>query len=456
VRQVASDTTSPSVLRDRSVERSVLYVVHAMPPEEDTGTPLLAAGYAAEMARRGWDVTVVYSSDAVGSWSEIAPHRLAGEDFTRYAVPIPAPFMRGGMWPVGAASDETDPTSPATVFFETLLTTLAPDLVHIVDNVSLPLDWPDRAAARGVSVIRTVSCAEDLCGSIPPVSPLSESVGYCLPPLSPERCARCLFSMGLFTHLKSEGLDKDVPPPLVAMLEEKRARMTTQFGETFDRIIFSSRAFRAYFESSAPLDPSKVVVVPLGIDPIDGQVQAVTPKGERRTLTFGYFGTVATAKGLDAVATAFLHPSLLDRDDYELQIYGGGDESIIAELLDKNPRVHWFGPYEPAQLPALLSCIDIGLSPSRFETFHRVTREYLLSGVPVIGSTAFGIPEVVRHGHNGLIFEHAQPDSLLHAVTACLDQPELVERLTAGALTTDIRSVRDEVDDLVSLYAEVL
>jgi phosphatidylinositol alpha 1,6-mannosyltransferase len=154
------------------------------------------------------------------------------------------------------------------------------------------------------------------------------------------------------------------------------------------------------------------------------------------------------------VAAAFLEPSLLERDDYRLMIFGGGDETSISELLDKNPRVHWSGSYQPYDLPRLLKGVDVGLSTSRFETFHRVTREYLLSGVPVIGSTAFGIPEVVRHGQNGLLFDHRDPGSFLRAVLECLDTPQLLERLTAGAHETTIRSVGEEVDDLVALYDE--
>ncbi|HWE66681.1 MAG TPA: glycosyltransferase [Acidimicrobiales bacterium] len=446
---------------------TVLYLVHALPPEEDTGTPLLAAGYAIEMARRGWNVTVLYASDRVKDWEEAMPFRLAGEEFSRVAVP-PSP-TRGEHWPLFAPLNIAGPASPATLAFERVLRQVAPDLFHVVDNVDLPLDWPDRAAALGIPVVRTVSCTEDLCGLIPPVSPMSDPVGYCLPPLTPERCARCLLSTGSFGRFAEDwdgaGSEDGVPDTsgrrrLIDLLERKRARMTTQYAETFSRVIFSSRAFRAYFERSAQLDPARVAVIPLGLDPIPGQSQPnakLDKKEEGTPLVFGCAGTVSRAKGLDAVAAAFLHPDLLGRDDYRLVILGGGDESIIAELLARNPRVHWTGPYEPEELPARLAEIDVGLSTSRFETFHRVTREYLLSGVPVIGSsTAFGIPEVVQHGHNGLLFDHVEPGSLLRAVLACLDEPELLARITAGALATTIRSVSEEVDDLVALYGEVV
>jgi glycosyltransferase involved in cell wall biosynthesis len=434
---------------------TVFYLVHALPPEEDTGTPLLAAGYAAEMGRRGWRVVVLYSSNDVVEWASVAPRHHADEAFTRIAVP-PSP-TRAEQWPLEAPHNVVGPASPATVIFEKALTEYRPDLVHVVDNVDLPLDWPDRAVALGVPVVRTVSCTEDLCGLIPPVSPVSDSVGYCLPPLTPERCARCLLSTGLFTRFQTDPRDEGSRSRrLIELLERKRARMTTQYAETFSKVIFSSRGFRAYFERSAPLDPARVAIIPLGLDPVPGQRREHIDHAEGAPLVFGYAGTLGRAKGLDVVAAAFLHPSLMERDDYRLLIFGGGDESVIAELLERNPRVHWSGSYQPDELPTLLSRIDVGLSTSRFETFHRVTREYLFSGVPVIGSTAFGIPEIVRHGLNGLLFDHADPASFLRAVVECLENPELVARLTAGAQATTIRSVGEEVDDLVALYDEVI
>jgi glycosyltransferase involved in cell wall biosynthesis len=107
-------------------------------------------------------------------------------------------------------------------------------------------------------------------------------------------------------------------------------------------------------------------------------------------------------------------------------------------------------------LPVLLADADVGLSPSQFETFHRVTREYLFAGIPVIGSSAFGIPEAVQHGVNGLLFDHADQNSLRRSVLAVLDDPALLIDLTAGAGGTIIRTVAQEVDDLVELYGECL
>ncbi len=122
----------------------------------------------------------------------------------------------------------------------------------------------------------------------------------------------------------------------------------------------------------------------------------------------------------------------------------------------RTPTSSCAAPIKPALLPELLGGVDVGLSTSRFETFHRITREYFLAGLPVIGSHAFGIREIIRHGVNGLVFDDADPVSLTRAVTRLLDDRDLLERLTAGARATPIRSLDDEADELARLYDGVV
>ena len=167
----------------------LLYLVHSLPPEEHTGTPLFAYGYAQAMAARGHEVTVAYPSVSTTSW-ELTPERLPGEAFDR--VVVPSTSFTGPFWSIEAASDDPTTSPTSTVAFLELLRLVHPDLLHVVNNVNLPLDFPELAKAEGIPVVRSVTCAEDLCGLIAPVSPRSGRRGYCSAPLTPEHCARCV------------------------------------------------------------------------------------------------------------------------------------------------------------------------------------------------------------------------------------------------------------------------
>jgi len=432
----------------------LLYLVHGLPPEEHTGTPLVAYGYAEALAARGFAVTVAYPSSKRTSW-DLTPERWAQEEFDRVAVPHAS---YGGDWPISAASDNGATTPEADRAFVALLRLVNPDVVHVVDNVHLPLSWPELAHARGLPVVRTVSCAEDLCGLIAPVSPRSGSGGYCQAPITSYGCARCIEA-----RAASRGVALGDPhPDLVDQLRRKRARSVTQYRRVFDRVLFATAGFRHYFEATLPLEPAKVRVIKTGMD--------LSPWGDRtksgptplpsaepgHPVTFCLAAVAAPAKGFDAVTDTFTSPGLLARDDYRLVLLGGGDERLVAPLLAANANVSWHGTYRSEDLPHLLAGMDVGLSTSYFETFHRVTREYLLSGRPVIGSRAFGVPDIVRPGRNGLLFDHRDPGSLTRAVTSLLDDRRLLDCLAAGARATVIRSTDDEADELAALYGEVL
>ncbi len=503
---------------------SVLLVVHGLPPDEHTGTPLAARGYATELGRRGWDVTVLHPSDGAPGWDRLHRRRRPGEDFWRLAVPPTA--ARGALWALQAPPFPADPT-PSTggpdAAVCAVLDELRPDVVHVIDNVDLPLSIPELAAARGIPVVRTVSCAEDLCGLIAPVSPRSGPGGYCTGPLTAGHCAGCIASTldpvwagwqhppGRTPATGSPTTESPTAPGtssaaaeadrrrhdrLVGLLLRKRARAVRHFDEVYDRIVFASASFRQYFEQTLPLDPDRVRVVPMGVDlpPIDRgnsgshRENADTPgadpvhpgdgmgaSGERPAemrmhrsgagdnlgpagpppVRLVLLALADPAKGISAVVNAFTHPDLADRGDWRLVLAGGGDRSRFGPLLD-DPRVTDHGPYGPGDLARLLGGADVGLSTSVFETYHRVTREYLAAGLAVVGSTAFGITDIVVPGTNGLSFDHAEPGSLVRAVTALADDRSLLARLQSGARATAIRSVAEEVDDLQALYRELV
>ena len=424
----------------------VLYLVHALPPCEFSGPPLIAHAYAKRASDRGWKTTVISADPSVATWGDVVDTQEPGEWFHRVAVPP----TRVETWRLLAASDRRDPKSEATRFFVDTLRRTRPDLVHVIDNVYLPLDWPDLAREAGIPVLRTVVSNDDLCAVDPPVSPASGPTGFCTAPLSPEQCASCLVAGG------SSPETKDV---LLECLRFKRAEAELQFGSDFERLVFSNGAWRHYFEETLPLDPDRVETIEMGLDMTPWRhPTARIAKGPGEPVVFALAGSADPARGhLDAVR-AFSRPELADRDDYRLRFLGATDPAALAPLLSSNPRVEVVGPYEPKGLPAHLATADVGLSTSLFATSDRVTREYLLAGLPVVANPTFGNRDLVADGRNGLVYDRGQPDGLARAICRVLDDRALLERLTAGAAASRpmIRSVDDEMAAITSLYGEVV
>jgi glycosyltransferase involved in cell wall biosynthesis len=62
--------------------------------------------------------------------------------------------------------------------------------------------------------------------------------------------------------------------------------------------------------------------------------------------------------------------------------------------------------------------------------------EAMASGLPVVSTRISGIPELIEHGHNGLLVEPGDPKALADATTRILLDHELAGRLVSEARRT--------------------
>jgi N-acetyl-alpha-D-glucosaminyl L-malate synthase BshA len=88
-----------------------------------------------------------------------------------------------------------------------------------------------------------------------------------------------------------------------------------------------------------------------------------------------------------------------------LVMIGDGPDRPAAEeearILGVEESVSFLGKLE--QIAPLLAAADLFLLPSQSESFGLSALEALASGVPVVGSDAGGLPEVVRNGDTGVL-----------------------------------------------------
>jgi len=88
-------------------------------------------------------------------------------------------------------------------------------------------------------------------------------------------------------------------------------------------------------------------------------------------------------------------------------------ESLVIELAISN-EFSWLGKRN--DINELLQAFDIYVHPSRMEGIGMSLMEAAAASLPLIGSNIGGIPEVVKDGENGLLFNIQSIDEL----TACL------------------------------------
>lgn len=109
-----------------------------------------------------------------------------------------------------------------------------------------------------------------------------------------------------------------------------------------------------------------------------------------------------------------------------------GDAEEEAQALGVAEEVHFLGRIEA--VAPLLASSDLFLLPSDRESFGLSALEALASGVPVVGSLAGGLPEVVRDGETGVLRRVGDVDAMAEAATDILGEPgrwEAMSRLAA-------------------------
>lgn len=439
----------------------LLFVVHNLPPAESTGSPLQTDGYARAFAAMGHEVTVATVDDRIGrpDVAEVRRHPNGNYAIATFAG-------TAARWAEWSQSDwttaERNPGARDRPFRK-LLAKVRPDLVHVIDLVHLPSEWPRVAASLGIPVVRTFCNAEDLCGLIEPVH---AGDGRCPTPIVPGDCAvHCIrrrpVELSQMTTLLGD-LEQRVAAwleqgtrDLAPQLERKRTALLHDLNHTYAATVFATAAWRNFFALSVPLEADRTHVIPLGTQTVD--VAAPVPD-VARPVVFGFLAPPNHNKGLDVLVKAVEDPRIADRTDVRVVLWGvwPADEHGVAARLDAMAHVTVRGAYTAAQLPAVLAELDVGLSISRFESFHRVTREVLGAGRAVIGTDAPGIGEIVEHERNGLAIPAGDAEALIQAMLRFLDDRELLARCQSGAASTHVATASDELDALLSLYTSLV
>ena len=118
--------------------------------------------------------------------------------------------------------------------------------------------------------------------------------------------------------------------------------------------------------------------------------------------------------------------------------------------------VHFLGKIDA--VAPLLASADLFLLPSKFESFGLSALEALACGVPVVGTNAGGLPEVVREGVTGMLRPVGDLDGMVRASLDILSDPARWRAMSeAAAADARERFARDEiVGQYEALYAEAV
>jgi glycosyltransferase involved in cell wall biosynthesis len=149
-------------------------------------------------------------------------------------------------------------------------------------------------------------------------------------------------------------------------------------------------------------------------------------------------GRASAAKGMAELLAALArlaprHPAL------RLVVGGDGDLDYWrgqAAALGVADRLELLGWIDPARCQAELARAALFCLPSHVEGLPMALLEAMAAARPVVATAVGAMPEVLRHGHNGLLVAPQDAAALAQALEALLDDPARAAALGAAARAT--------------------
>ena len=248
--------------------------------------------------------------------------------------------------------------------------------------------------------------------------------------------------------------------PIVAMVNDYSNAMTTDWRETMriagayrtatrffwmliersalrgaDLVVVNSAYLREEIIRRYRLDPARVTVLYKGVD-----LDLFKPSSDRRPLDPALVRILFVKNdyvrgGFDDVVRA------LARAPFRTVLTVAGPPAewhdrirAAAARAGYRGELRLLGRVPRARIPELYRDADVYCVPSRVEALGVAFMEALASGVPVIGSSVGGIPEVLDDGRAGWLAEPFDSAGVLRALREIVDEPEERARRVAHGL----------------------
>jgi glycosyltransferase involved in cell wall biosynthesis len=309
--------------------------------------------------------------------------------------------------------------------FKDYLQTARPDWVHfhgIYGGTGITIQHIAEAKALGFHIMYTMHLSGDVCRSQTLVYKDRE---LCDGVIRPARCAVCSLMQrgnnewvanamaGLSAGLQKVGIDAaywnnslgtglSIVNRIVDMQKDLQ-----RLGTLCDKVVLLAKWFQGMMIANG-FPPEKMEYIPQALSYTGESNQTFSAVSFRYkdSLKLVFAGRIHPAKGIDTLLKAIQD---LPEEKIELSIYGksGDDEyyNYCRSLSDGKNNIYWRGLLPREQVLPAFRQHDMFCLPSAFsEMSPLVIQEAFAAGIPVLASGVYGNAELIRPGHNGLLF----------------------------------------------------
>ncbi|EEG78111.1 glycosyltransferase family 4 protein [Dethiobacter alkaliphilus] len=222
-----------------------------------------------------------------------------------------------------------------------------------------------------------------------------------------------------------------------------------------DKIIVNSQYLKDYVVKYTCCQEEKVVVIHLGADTAQFKPKwdpGIKQQTEQFRKSLGiqnkkvvlYVGRLRKIKGVHHLLNAF--PAVAKEvPDAVLFIvgsafYGVNKQTKYVQELHHAAQciknsVHFIPHVPHNEIQKWFQIADILAVPSKAEPFGKVVVEAMATGIPVVGTNAGGIPEIIEHHKTGILLNHESIEKdLSNAVIDLLSNPTKAHTISQNAV----------------------
>lgn len=165
-----------------------------------------------------------------------------------------------------------------------------------------------------------------------------------------------------------------------------------------------------------------------------------------------YVGRVSPEKQIDR-----LLPILKAFPQARLAVVGDGPSKADLEKKFAGTDTVFTGYLKGEDLAAAYASGDIFAFTGDKETFGNVVVEAMASGLPVIAPNSGGVTDLVQEGYNGRFYDPTRKDSIVEAARELVENPDLVQEYGQhGRMLAEQRTWDITLDELLAHYQKVL
>lgn len=443
----------------------VLIVVHGFPPNAEAGSEIYADTLARTLHHHVGDDVTVFTRE-----SDVTRPEYELREYEREGVRV---VSVNNTFREVRSFDESYLHPRLADIFDEVLARLRPDVAHIHHLTCLSTLLPARLTRAGVPYVVTLHDYWMLCHR----GQLFDRNG-CICEGPAKGCTNCVGPVGdvpaalgvlapLAAQLRQRAPAVADTVAAVAGAAARRAdqpsaeqrRLAHMLGILHGarRVLALSESLRRRFVENG-LSESRTRLWALGFDAEPHRSSRSHPE-QSLPLRLGFVGTLMISKAPHVLFEAVdgLPDGFATVDVYgDVTGYHGDDSySAVLSRWTQSPRVRFHGHLAHASMADALRQMSVLVMTSVWpENSPLVIREAFLAGVVVVAPRIGGIPELIEHDVNGLLYEPGDVDGLRIALRRLGSEPGLVERLRSHQTT--VRTIEDDASETHRIYEEVL